>query len=110
MGRSWNLLKSGSKSKLRRGENASRLLVDEARAELEIPKKHFVVCVGANSRQYVVPLSYLSIPAFRALMDASFEQFGYQKDGPMQLPCEEAAFEELLENLKQPPRRRMRIV
>ncbi|KAJ1698218.1 hypothetical protein LUZ63_006730 [Rhynchospora breviuscula] len=105
MGRSWNLFRSSS-SRTRKpsDDNSSPMLVDGARAEMENPEKHFTVCVGANAKPYVVPLSYVSIPSFRALLDKSVEEFGHTRQGPMVLPCEEEAFEELLSSLKQPQR------
>ncbi|KAF3325593.1 SAUR-like auxin-responsive protein [Carex littledalei] len=107
MGRSWNVLKNSLKMRRPSDENDSLLLVDNARAELEVPKKHFVVRVGANSKQYVVPQSYTSIPSFRALMDKSSEEYGSESQMPLQLSCEEEAFEELLMNLKQPQKCRL---
>lgn len=108
MGRSWKLLKCSLKKRRAPSDgNTSRLLVDNARAELEVPKKHFAVRVGANAKQYVVPVSYISIPSFRALMDKSIEVFGSQRHAPLLLPCEEEAFEELLMNLEQPQKCRL---
>jgi SAUR family protein len=101
------MLKCSSKKRRTSDVNASRLLVDNARAELEVPKKHFAVCVGANAKQYVVPVSYISIPSFRALMDKSVEEFGSQRHAPLLLPCDEEAFEELLLNLERPPKSRL---
>ncbi|MQL97678.1 hypothetical protein Taro_030373 [Colocasia esculenta] len=62
-----------------------------------MPPRGFVaVYVGPEMRRFVIPASYLCLPAFRALMEQAEEEFGFQQEGGLQIPCDEAAFEEVL--------------
>ncbi|KAL2926179.1 Auxin-responsive protein SAUR21 [Bienertia sinuspersici] len=61
-----------------------------------VPKGHFTVYVGENEKRYVVPLSYLSQPAFQELLRCAEEEFGFNHPtGGLTIPCKEDAFVEL---------------
>ncbi|CAK7323760.1 unnamed protein product [Dovyalis caffra] len=63
-----------------------------------VPKGFLGVYVGAEQRRFVIPLSCLSMPEFRGLMDKVAEEFGYDhQEGGIHIPCEEEIFEEILQ-------------
>lgn len=62
----------------------------------DVPSGHLTVCVGANSRRFVVRTTYLNHPAFGKLLDQAQEEYGYTNKGPLAIPCDEVFFEELI--------------
>ena len=62
----------------------------------EVPRGFLAVYVGPELRRFVIPTSYLSMPDFRALMERMADEFGFQQEGGLQIPCEEEDFEEIL--------------
>ena len=54
------------------------------------PKGHFVVYVGNEMKRFVVPTSYLKSPIFQQLLDKAAEEFGFDNQNGIVLPCEEA--------------------
>lgn len=62
-----------------------------------IPKGFLAVYVGTTVvRRCVIPTSYLSMPDFRILMERAADEFGYEQEGGLRLPCEEEDFEKIL--------------
>ncbi|GKV26762.1 hypothetical protein SLEP1_g36000 [Rubroshorea leprosula] len=61
-----------------------------------VPKGSLAVYVGQEQRRFVIPMSYLSVPEFKVLMDKSAEEFGYDQEGGLQIACEEKDFEDIL--------------
>ncbi|KAK9690972.1 hypothetical protein RND81_09G167600 [Saponaria officinalis] len=63
-------------------------------AQQGVPKGHFTVYVGdTEKKRYVVPLSYLSQPAFQELLKCAEEEFGFNHPmGGLTIPCKEEAF------------------
>lgn len=61
------------------------------------PKGHFVVYVGKELRRFVVPLSYLKTPPFQQLLDKAAEEFGFQSQNSIVLPCDEPTFRWIME-------------
>ncbi|KAK1614760.1 hypothetical protein QYE76_020328 [Lolium multiflorum] len=57
-----------------------------------VPKGYFAVYVGAEARRFVVPMSLLYQPAFRALMELAAEEFGFGQAGGLRIPCREEDF------------------
>ncbi|KAK9667189.1 hypothetical protein RND81_14G239700 [Saponaria officinalis] len=59
-----------------------------------VPKGHFTVYVGeSEKKRYVVPLSYLSQPAFQELLKRAEEEFGFTHPmGGLTIPCKEETF------------------
>ncbi|XP_010665870.1 auxin-responsive protein SAUR21-like [Beta vulgaris subsp. vulgaris] len=58
------------------------------------PKGHLAVYVGEHEKKrYVVPLSYLSQPAFQELLKRAEEEFGFNHPmGGLTIPCKEEVF------------------
>ncbi|CAN8270324.1 unnamed protein product [Cochlearia groenlandica] len=62
-----------------------------------VPRGHLAVYVGKEERQrFVIPTKYLEYPEFKVLMDKVADEFGYEHEGGIHIPCDESVFEEIL--------------
>ncbi|KAL4334872.1 hypothetical protein GQ457_07G033000 [Hibiscus cannabinus] len=61
-----------------------------------VPKGSVVVYVGPEFRRFVIPIRFLAMPEFRDLMDEAAEEFGFQREGGLKIPCDEQYFEYVL--------------
>ncbi|KAL9238275.1 hypothetical protein vseg_012720 [Gypsophila vaccaria] len=59
-----------------------------------VPKGHIAVYVGETEmKRFIVPLTYLSHPAFQDLLRLAEEEFDYNHPmGGLTIPCDEEAF------------------
>ncbi|GMH03253.1 hypothetical protein Nepgr_005092 [Nepenthes gracilis] len=73
---------------------------DEQGLPVDVPKGHFPVYVGENRTRYIVPISFLSRPEFQTLLRQAEEEFGFNHDMGITIPCEEEAFEALTSALR----------
>ncbi|KAI6701134.1 hypothetical protein NL676_015458 [Syzygium grande] len=62
---------------------------------LDVPKGHFAVYVGENRARYIVPISLLTRPEFQCLLQRAEEEFGFDHDMGLTIPCEEVVFRSL---------------
>ncbi|KAK8476420.1 hypothetical protein V6N13_065908 [Hibiscus sabdariffa] len=62
-----------------------------------IPKGFLAVCVGRELKRFIIPTEYLGHQAFRILLRRAEEEFGFQQEGVLKIPCEVAVFEKILE-------------
>ncbi|GAA0154589.1 hypothetical protein LIER_12527 [Lithospermum erythrorhizon] len=62
----------------------------------DVPKGHFAVYVGQNRSRYIVPISLLTHPEFQILLQRAEEEFGFNNDMGLTLPCDEHVFCSLL--------------
>lgn len=62
----------------------------------EVPKGYVAVYVGRELRRFVIPMSCLSTPDFKGLMDSTAEEYGFERDGAIEIPCDEADFQKIL--------------
>uniref|UniRef100_A0A7N0U9N8 Small auxin up regulated protein n=1 Tax=Kalanchoe fedtschenkoi TaxID=63787 RepID=A0A7N0U9N8_KALFE len=70
---------------------------DGKRKKAEEMRKGFLaVYVGRELRRFEIPASYLSKPEFVELMEGAAQEFGFEQEGGLRVPCEEDQFEELL--------------
>ncbi|XP_030446332.1 protein SMALL AUXIN UP-REGULATED RNA 51-like [Syzygium oleosum] len=67
---------------------------------LDVPKGHFVVYVGENRTRYIVPISFLTRPEFQILLQQAEEEFGFDHDMGLTIPCEEVVFQSLTSTLR----------
>ncbi|BAT91028.1 hypothetical protein VIGAN_06233000 [Vigna angularis var. angularis] len=71
-----------------------------ASAVADVPKGHLAVYVGENHKRFVIPISYLSHPLFRDLLDWAEEEFGFNHPmGGLTIPCTEHYFITLTSSL-----------
>ncbi|KAK8490285.1 hypothetical protein V6N13_080656 [Hibiscus sabdariffa] len=68
---------------------------DEDGLPLDVPKGHFAVYVGENRSRYIVPISFLTHPKFQCLLRRAEEEFGFDHDMGLTIPCKEADFRSL---------------
>ncbi|KAE8725597.1 Auxin-induced protein 6B [Hibiscus syriacus] len=73
---------------------------DDDSLPLDVTKGHFVVYVGKNRSRYIVPISFLTIPEFQCLLRRAEEEFGFDHDMGLTIPCEEVVFRSLTSMLR----------
>lgn len=61
-----------------------------------VPKGFLAVCVGKDLKRYIIPTEYLSHHAFGILLREAEEEFGFQQEGVLKIPCEVSVFEKIL--------------
>ncbi|KAK7283536.1 hypothetical protein RIF29_13109 [Crotalaria pallida] len=66
---------------------------------LDVPKGHFAVYVGENRSRYIVPISFLTHPHFQSLLRQAEEEFGFDHDMGLTIPCEEVVFRSLTSSM-----------
>ncbi|GAA0159197.1 hypothetical protein LIER_38815 [Lithospermum erythrorhizon] len=69
-----------------------------------IPKGFLAVSVGRdeeNKKKFVIPMEYLGHQAFAVLLREAEEEFGFQQEGVLKIPCEVAMFEKILKMVQQ---------
>ncbi|XP_061375364.1 protein SMALL AUXIN UP-REGULATED RNA 12-like [Gastrolobium bilobum] len=72
---------------------------DDQGLRLDVPKGHFVVYVGENRSRYIVPISVLSRPEFQTLLHQAEEEFGFDHESGLTIPCHEDVFESLISTM-----------
>ncbi|XP_075666090.1 auxin-responsive protein SAUR27 [Castanea sativa] len=86
----------GLKESLINGAELSDGRRSGSQTSMRVPKGFLAVYVGPQLRRFVIPTSYLSMPDFRGLMDMVAEEFGFDQEGGLRIPCEEEDFEKIL--------------
>ncbi|KAL2254836.1 UNVERIFIED_CONTAM: Auxin-responsive protein SAUR50 [Sesamum indicum] len=66
----------------------------------DVPKGHFAVYVGENRSRHIVPISFLSHPEFQCLLRRAEEEFGFDHEMGLTIPCEEVVFRSLTSMLR----------
>ncbi|XP_044485308.1 uncharacterized protein LOC123210883 [Mangifera indica] len=61
-----------------------------------VPKGFLAVCVGKELKRFIIPTEYLSHQAFGILLREAEEEFGFQQEGVLKIPCEVCVFEKIL--------------
>ncbi|KAF8080438.1 hypothetical protein N665_0944s0003 [Sinapis alba] len=65
----------------------------------DVPKGHFVVYVGENRVRYVLHVSFLTRPEFKLLLQQAEEEFGFDHDMGLTIPCEEVVFKSIITSM-----------
>ncbi|KAA0035232.1 hypothetical protein IC582_026788 [Cucumis melo] len=75
------------------GDDGSSTLVPE-----DVKEGHFaVVAVDAEEpKRFVVPLSCLTNPTFLRLLEAAAEEYGFEHEGALTVPCRPSELERIL--------------
>ncbi|XP_022941161.1 auxin-responsive protein SAUR50-like [Cucurbita pepo subsp. pepo] len=73
---------------------------DEQGLPLDVPKGHFVVYVGENRSRHIVPITYLNHPQFQILLQQAADEFGFDHDMGLTIPCDEHFFQSLTSTLR----------
>ncbi|XP_058114356.1 protein SMALL AUXIN UP-REGULATED RNA 51-like [Magnolia sinica] len=61
-----------------------------------VPKGFLAVSVGEEMKRFVIPTEYLTHRAFGILLREAEEEFGFQQEGVLRIPCEVPVFERIL--------------
>ncbi|CAN8271356.1 unnamed protein product [Cochlearia groenlandica] len=62
---------------------------------LDVPKGHFPVYVGQHRSRYIVPITFLTNLDFQCLLRRAEEEFGFDHDMGLTIPCDELFFQDL---------------
>ncbi|KAI4386805.1 hypothetical protein MLD38_004705 [Melastoma candidum] len=61
----------------------------------DVPRGHFPVYVGENRRRHIVPIAWLGHPEFQYLLRRAEEEYGFNHDMGITIPCDERVFQTL---------------
>ncbi|ONK79622.1 uncharacterized protein A4U43_C01F8250 [Asparagus officinalis] len=78
----------------RRWELLSRSSINDEEFSIpkDVPKGHLVVYVGEERKRFVIHVSFLDHPMFRALLDRAQEVYEFNPDSKLRIPCDESMF------------------
>ncbi|XP_052208367.1 auxin-responsive protein SAUR71-like [Diospyros lotus] len=62
-----------------------------------VPAGHLPVYVGDEMERFVVSTRLLNHPVFAKLLDESAQEYGYNQQGALRIPCHADIFERLVE-------------
>ncbi|CAH8385036.1 unnamed protein product [Eruca vesicaria subsp. sativa] len=62
----------------------------------DVPKGHFPVYVGPNRSRYIVPISWLEHSEFQTLLRLAEEEYGFDHNMGVIIPCDEVFFNSLI--------------
>ncbi|EOY34460.1 hypothetical protein QUC31_018426 [Theobroma cacao] len=64
----------------------------------DVKEGHFAVVAecGEEPRRFVVPLSYLTHPRFLMLLEQAAEEYGFDREGALAIPCRPSELERIL--------------
>ncbi|XP_074288758.1 uncharacterized protein LOC141613891 [Silene latifolia] len=66
-----------------------------------VPKGYLAIHVGKELKRYVIPTDYLGHQAFGILLREAEEEFGFQQEGVLKIPCDVALFDKILKMVEQ---------
>lgn len=93
----WKSLANGEK----RSSNNKSLKISGVWFTEGVPKGYLAVCVGKELKRFVIPTHYLTHQAFQILLREAEEEFGFQQQGVLQIPCHISVFEDILNTVQQ---------
>ncbi|XP_071733119.1 auxin-induced protein 6B [Rutidosis leptorrhynchoides] len=71
-------------------------MTSHKRIPSDVPAGHVAVSVGSNCKRFVVRATHLNHPVFKKLLVQAEEEFGFSHSGPLNIPCDEYLFEEII--------------
>ncbi|XXG57958.1 hypothetical protein AAC387_Pa04g0396 [Persea americana] len=75
--------------------------ISSVSSDATIPKGFLAVSVGEELKRFVIPTEYLGHKAFRMLLREAEEEFGFQQEGVLRIPCEVSVFEKILKVIRE---------
>lgn len=91
----------------RRSLSLSYFLEDPLDTAMEEPgdvmEGHFVVVAnnGEETKRFVVELHYLSKPSFLGLLELAREEYGFEQEGALVIPCHPQEIEKILDETRE---------
>lgn len=73
---------------------------NEKRSGGGVPEGHLPVYVGEEMERFVVSAELLNHPIFVKLLNKSAQEYGYEQQGVLRIPCHVFLFERVLEALR----------
>ncbi|KAB1228177.1 Auxin-induced protein 10A5 [Morella rubra] len=72
--------------------------VDATCVPADVKEGHFAVIAvdGDEPRRFVVPLSCLTHPVFLSLLEQAAEEYGFDQEGALTVPCQPSELERIL--------------
>ncbi|WCJ37462.1 SAUR-like auxin-responsive protein family [Euphorbia peplus] len=70
----------------------------------DVPKGYLAVYVGPELRRFIIPTTYLSHSLFKVLLEKVEEEFGFDHNGGLTIPCEIEIFKFLLNYMENHPK------
>uniref|UniRef100_A0A7C8ZIR7 Small auxin-up RNA n=1 Tax=Opuntia streptacantha TaxID=393608 RepID=A0A7C8ZIR7_OPUST len=64
--------------------------------ERRTPEGFFVVYAGEQKERFEVPMSFLSHPLFKILLEKAHEKFGFEHNNGLVVPCSVSTFQEVV--------------
>lgn len=69
---------------------------DHVSTTITTPRGFLAVYVGDERKRFVVPTSCLSHPLFKILLAKASEEYGYEQQNGLAVPCSVVAFQEVV--------------
>ncbi|WVZ25509.1 hypothetical protein V8G54_004053 [Vigna mungo] len=65
-----------------------------------VPKGFLAVCVGTELQRFIIPTHYLRHQAFEILLQEAQDEFGFQQEGVLKIPCHVSVFQKILKTVE----------
>lgn len=66
----------------------------------DVPRGYLAVYVGADLHRFIIPTTYLSHSLFIALLEKAEDEFGYNPNGGLRIPCDIESFKSILRSME----------
>ena len=66
------------------------------KSHVETPRGYFSLYVGEERKRFVVKASMVNHPLFAILLEKAKEEYGFDQEGPITIPCDIAFFEHIV--------------
>ncbi|ONK64937.1 uncharacterized protein A4U43_C07F31650 [Asparagus officinalis] len=86
-------------SKLGDSPSQYKLLSSETEQQKAVSEGHVPVCIGEEMERFEVRAELLGHPIFEKLLQRSAQEYGYEQQGVLRIPCSISLFERVLDYL-----------